>query len=72
MQKRLYCYWRKDCEVMWNLSSVKLQDNLMAPLFKALQGILFSFLDLWSTVQQAKFTQAFYLELQSESLQHFL
>lgn len=73
MQKRLYCYWRKVCEVTWNLPSVNpQQDNLMAPLLKALQSILFSFLDLWSTVQQAKFTQAFYLELQSGSLQHFL
>lgn len=44
----------------------------VAPLLKDLQSIFFSFLDLWSTVQQAKFTQAFYLELQSGSLQHFL
>lgn len=57
MQKRLRCYWRKDYEVMWNLSSVNpQQNNLMAPLLKALQSILFSFLDLWSTMQQAKFT----------------
>lgn len=72
MQKRLYCYWRKDCEIMWNLSVDPQQDNLMTPFLRASQSILFSFLDLWSTTLQAKFTQAFYLELQSGSLQHFL